>query len=136
VSIRFPSYSLTYLQEKTETIALVCYRYAYFKKLTYFSTECIYSPDGMPTIARLPAPAAAVLTQMTFTPSFISTGSLSGIANDPGSPAYRGHARVFLKDLEAIRPSAIIDIIHSGESFELGKEVKGGMKSMRESPKS
>lgn len=21
-------------------------RYAYFKKLTYFSTECIYSPDG------------------------------------------------------------------------------------------
>lgn len=22
-------------------------RYAYFKKLTYFSTECIYSPDGM-----------------------------------------------------------------------------------------
>ena len=22
------------------------HRYAYFKKLTYFSTECIYSPDG------------------------------------------------------------------------------------------
>lgn len=21
-------------------------RYAYFKKLTYFSTECIYSPEG------------------------------------------------------------------------------------------
>lgn len=51
-------------------------RYAYFKKLDYFSTECIYSPD-----------------------------------------AYRGHARVFLKDLEAARPSAIIDIIHSGEAF-------------------
>lgn len=41
--------------------------YAYFKKLDYFSTECIYSPD-----------------------------------------AYRGHARTFLKDLESIRPSAII----------------------------
>lgn len=41
--------------------------YAYFKKLDYFSTECIYSPN-----------------------------------------AYRGHARTFLKDLEAIRPSAII----------------------------
>ena len=41
--------------------------YAYFKKLDYFSTECIYSPN-----------------------------------------AYRGHARIFLKDLEAIRPSAII----------------------------
>ncbi|KAF9940536.1 nucleotidyltransferase, partial [Modicella reniformis] len=41
--------------------------YAYFKKLDYFSTECIYSPN-----------------------------------------AYRGHARVFLKDLEAIRRTAIV----------------------------
>lgn len=41
--------------------------YAYFKKLDYFSTECIYSPN-----------------------------------------AYRGHARTYLKDLEAIRPRAII----------------------------
>jgi len=57
--------------------------YAYFKKLDYFSTECIYSPD-----------------------------------------AYRGHARIFLKDLEAARPSAIIDIIHSGEAFEVADEVK------------
>ncbi|MCL4132723.1 UNVERIFIED_CONTAM: hypothetical protein GTU68_007741, partial [Idotea baltica] len=31
--------------------------------------------------------------------------------------AYRGHARAYLKDLERIRPSAIIDVIHSGESF-------------------
>lgn len=28
--------------------------------------------------------------------------------------AYRGYARAFLKDLEKIRPSAIIDVIHSG----------------------
>jgi cytoplasmic tRNA 2-thiolation protein 1 len=48
------------------------------------------------------------------------------------SPAYRGHARVFLKDLEAIRPSAIIDIIHSGESFVLEQSVQKGMKAMRE----
>ncbi|XP_029443246.1 zinc finger protein 271-like isoform X2 [Rhinatrema bivittatum] len=46
--------------------------YAYFKKLDYFSTECVYSPN-----------------------------------------AYRGHARAFLKDLEALRPSAVLDIIHS-----------------------
>ena len=65
-------------------------RYAYFKKLDYFSTECIYSPD-----------------------------------------AYRGHARVFLKDLEAARPSAIIDIIHSGEAFEIREEVKATQKSQR-----
>ena len=68
------------------------HRYAYFKKLDYFSTECIYSPD-----------------------------------------AYRGHARVFLKDLEAARPSAIIDIIHSGEAFEVREEVKATQKVQRES---
>ena len=50
--------------------------YAYHKKLDYFSTECIYSPN-----------------------------------------AYRGHARAFIKDLEKIRPSTIIDIIHSGTIF-------------------
>lgn len=55
--------------------------YAYFKKLDYFSTECIYAPN-----------------------------------------AYRGHARAYLKDLEAIRPSAIIDVIHSGESMVGVKE--------------
>lgn len=53
--------------------------YAYFKSLTYFSTECIYSPN-----------------------------------------AYRGYARAYLKDLESIRPSAIIDIIHSGEALKVG----------------
>ncbi|XP_046403369.1 cytoplasmic tRNA 2-thiolation protein 1 [Ischnura elegans] len=34
--------------------------------------------------------------------------------------AYRGHARTFLKDLERIRPSAIMDIIHSGETLKVG----------------
>lgn len=29
--------------------------------------------------------------------------------------AYRGYARAYIKDLEQIRPSAILDIIHSGE---------------------
>jgi len=48
--------------------------YAYFKKLHYFSTECIFAPN-----------------------------------------AYRGHARTFLKDLEKIRPSVIMDILHSGK---------------------
>ncbi|KAJ1970920.1 cytosolic thiouridylase subunit Ctu1 [Dimargaris xerosporica] len=38
--------------------------------------------------------------------------------------AYRGYARAFLKDLEAIRPSAIIDIIHAGESFEIRQGVR------------
>jgi len=64
--------------------------YAYFKKLDYFSTECIYSPD-----------------------------------------AYRGHARTFLKDLEAARPSAIIDIIYSGEAFEIRDEIKKTQKAQQ-----
>lgn len=57
--------------------------YAYFKKLDYFSTECVYSPN-----------------------------------------AYRGFAREFIKDLEAIRPRAILDIIKSGESFRISLDVK------------
>ena len=57
--------------------------YAYFKKLDYFSTECVYSPN-----------------------------------------AYRGHARTFLKDLEAVRPSSIIDIIHSGDSLAVKADTK------------
>ena len=57
--------------------------YAYFKKLDYFSTECVYSPN-----------------------------------------AYRGHARTFLKDLEALRPSCILDIIHSGDNLSVKEEVK------------
>lgn len=47
--------------------------YAYFKKLDYFATECVYAPD-----------------------------------------AYRGHARALVKDLEALRSTSIIDIIHAG----------------------
>ncbi|BGP26937.1 cytosolic thiouridylase subunit Ctu1, partial [Rhodotorula toruloides] len=43
--------------------------YAYFKKLDYHSTECIYAPT-----------------------------------------AYRGYARALVKDLEAVRPSAIVDL--------------------------
>lgn len=33
--------------------------------------------------------------------------------------AYRGHARTYLKDLERIRPSSILDIIHSGKQKNL-----------------
>ncbi|BBN09056.1 cytoplasmic tRNA 2-thiolation protein 1 [Marchantia polymorpha subsp. ruderalis] len=57
--------------------------YAYFKKLDYFSTECIYSPN-----------------------------------------AYRGFAREFIKDLESIRPRAILDIIKSGEDFRIASTAK------------
>ena len=51
--------------------------YAHFRKLDYFSTECIYAPN-----------------------------------------AYRGYARTYLKDLESIRPSVIMDIIFSGETMQ------------------
>ena len=57
--------------------------YAYFKKLDYFSTECIYSPN-----------------------------------------AYRGHARVLIKDLEAIDPLTILNIVLSGEIISVKSTVK------------
>jgi cytoplasmic tRNA 2-thiolation protein 1 len=50
--------------------------YAHHKKLDYFSTECIYSPE-----------------------------------------AFRGTARALIKDLERVRPSAILDIVRSGEDM-------------------
>ena len=57
----------TQLLGKKELTSVFFLRYAYFKKLDYFSTECIYAPN-----------------------------------------AYRGHARTYLKDLEKLRPTAII----------------------------
>lgn len=38
--------------------------------------------------------------------------------------AYRGYARTFIKDLEKIRSTSIIDIIHSGESLCIKKDTK------------
>jgi len=38
--------------------------------------------------------------------------------------AYRGYSREFLKELEKIRPSSIIDVIHSGEQFQFEEDVK------------
>jgi cytoplasmic tRNA 2-thiolation protein 1 len=37
--------------------------------------------------------------------------------------AFRGTARTLIKDLEALRPSSILDIIRSGEDFVLREEV-------------
>lgn len=50
--------------------------YAHHKRLDYFSTECIYSPE-----------------------------------------AFRGTARTLIKNLERVRPSAILDIVRSGEDM-------------------
>lgn len=50
--------------------------YAHYKKLDYFSTECIYSPE-----------------------------------------AFRGSARALIKNLERVRPSAILDVVRSGEDM-------------------
>lgn len=65
--------------------------YAYFKKLVYFSTECVFAPN-----------------------------------------AYRGHARAFLKDLEKVRPSVIMDIIHSGEQLSFKDTVKAPVRGICE----
>ncbi|KAB8337000.1 hypothetical protein FH972_021305 [Carpinus fangiana] len=61
--------------------------YAHHKKLDYFSTECIYSPE-----------------------------------------AFRGSARALIKNLERIRPTAILDVVRSGEDMArlVPVEVTGG----------
>lgn len=59
--------------------------YAHHKKLDYFSTECIYSPE-----------------------------------------AFRGSARALIKNLERIRPSAILDVVRSGEDMARCVPVEGG----------
>ncbi|KAI0408274.1 hypothetical protein F4802DRAFT_405434 [Xylaria palmicola] len=58
--------------------------YAHHKKLDYFSTECIYSPE-----------------------------------------AFRGSARSLIKNLERVRPSAILDVVRSGE--DMARLVPGAM---------
>lgn len=45
--------------------------------------------------------------------------------------SYRGHAREFLKDIESIRPSSIIDIIKSGDSLQLGSTAKDKLPEQR-----
>ncbi|KAK9835217.1 hypothetical protein WJX81_006428 [Elliptochloris bilobata] len=58
--------------------------YAYFKRLDYFSTECLYAPF-----------------------------------------AARGAARDFVKDLEAARPQAIVDLIRSAETMRIDRSAAG-----------
>ncbi|TAQ87432.1 hypothetical protein B7494_g4273 [Chlorociboria aeruginascens] len=60
--------------------------YAHHKKLDYFSTECLYSPE-----------------------------------------AFRGSARSLIKNLERVRPSAILDVVRSGEDMAklVPEEVTG-----------
>lgn len=45
--------------------------------------------------------------------------------------SYRGHAREFLKDIEVIRPSSIIDIIKSGDSLVLDTKSKDKLREQR-----
>ncbi|KAI9884671.1 MAG: hypothetical protein M1823_003554 [Watsoniomyces obsoletus] len=66
--------------------------YAHHKKLDYFSTECIYSPE-----------------------------------------AFRGSARTLIKNMERIRPSAILDVVKSGEDMARlvpAEYVGSGMKDV------
>ncbi|KAF7142051.1 hypothetical protein RHSIM_Rhsim06G0009600 [Rhododendron simsii] len=80
---RCKPFKYTYEKEIVIYPCHLLFTYAYFKRLDYFSTECIYSPN-----------------------------------------AYRGFAREFIKDLERLRPRAILDIIKSGEDFRISTSTK------------
>ncbi|KAG2488985.1 hypothetical protein HYH03_012426 [Edaphochlamys debaryana] len=64
--------------------------YAYYKKLDYFSTECVYAPF-----------------------------------------AARGFARELIKDLEAARPLAIVDVVRSAEDFVFAAAAEERLPSPR-----
>ncbi|KAL0365995.1 UNVERIFIED_CONTAM: Cytoplasmic tRNA 2-thiolation protein 1 [Sesamum radiatum] len=51
-------------------------------------------------------------------------GSLTCSSRIYSPNAYRGFAREFIKDLERIRPRAILDIIKSGEDFRISTSTK------------
>lgn len=57
--------------------------YAYFKKLDYFATECIYAPH-----------------------------------------AYRGRARELIKEIEALRPAGIADVVRAAERMRFPAAAK------------
>lgn len=57
--------------------------YAHFRRLRYFSEECVYAPE-----------------------------------------AFRGHARDLLKQLEAARPSTVLDLVHSAERLALAPAAR------------
>lgn len=44
--------------------------------------------------------------------------------------AYRGHARVLLKDMEKIDPAVIMNIIHSGETLVIGETSSAALPSL------
>ena len=77
--------------------------YAHFKKLDYFSTECIYSPNAYRGYARS---------------VFFLANCLQGITSITYS-----HYRTYIKDLERVRPRAILDIIASGEALSAKEGV-------------
>ncbi|KAL7064460.1 hypothetical protein AAHC03_04758 [Spirometra sp. Aus1] len=69
--------------------------YAHARKLDYFSTECKYAP-------------------MAYRYFWIIAFIL----------IFRGHVRAYVKDLEKLRPRAILDIISSGERMAIRQGVK------------
>ncbi|KAH9622588.1 hypothetical protein KSS87_001775 [Heliosperma pusillum] len=57
-------------------------------------------------------------------PELLLKASFVSFAGIYSPNAYRGFAREFIKDLERIRPRAILDIIKSGENFRISTSTK------------
>ncbi|KAF9681955.1 hypothetical protein SADUNF_Sadunf05G0057100 [Salix dunnii] len=89
--------------------------YAYFKRLDYFSTECT-------TLSPLFHGYSLVLFCYFIFPSCLLRDYFVAGIYSPN--AYRGFAREFIKDLERMRPRAILDIIKSGEDFRISTSTK------------
>eukprot|EP00798_Chlamydomonas_sp_ICE-L_P003011 gene3011-13032_t len=96
--------------------------YAYFKRLDYFSTECIYAPFAARGFAREFVKDLELYAYVK-RHDYLSTDCYLVFLFR--CFAARGFAREFVKDLESARPSAILDVIRSAEDFRLGEVAQG-----------
>ena len=94
--------------------------YAYFKKLDYFSTvrSVVLSLSSHP-LTRSPAHSSPLPPSLPPPPPPPSPQECKYAPH-----AARGLAREFVKDLEAARPRAILDLVKSADRLELKGETK------------
>lgn len=110
--------------------------YAYFKRLDYFSTECVYAPFAARRVRGAACPPCQQQQRLSSHAPRRCTCSLPGCRPRPLPELQskslmrmmhrRGFAREFVKDLEAARPSAIADIVRSAEALRFAAPGGGG----------
>lgn len=92
--------------------------YAYFQKLDYFCTECIYAPFAARGVARefvkdLEVSSAAARNHSGTAATALNSGCITAgqlaAGRSPGSPAYPGYLHLgYLNHLGTMRPTSLL----------------------------